>query len=538
VVKDLKATQSRSVRSAEWNLTDGVLYFRGKIYVPDSDYLDLRRQIVSLYHDTRVAGHSGRWKMLELVSRNYWWPQMSRYIGKYTSTCDSCIRTKTQRHQPVGELHPLPVPDTPWDTVSVDFIVELPESLGHDAVMVVVDSVTKTSHFIPTFITVSAAGTARLFVQHLWKLHGLPRRVVSDRGLQFIAEFTRELYQMLGIKVAATTAYHPQGDGQTEHVNQELEQYLRLFINQRQDDWVDLLPLAEFQYNNHVHSATQHPPFLLQTGRLPRMGFEPDQRPSNTEFVNEFTERMRSTLEEAKAALVKSKDDMSRYYNQRRMPAPEFRPGDKPEVYLDGVDITTTRPSRKLSHKYLGPFPVVRKVGNNIYRLRLPPSMSRIHPVFNVVKLTPASDDPITGRRTAPPPPPEIVNGEEEWVVEEILDSKMMNRKLCYLVKWKDFGIEHNSWEPWDNVHAPELVAELYRKHPGAARHIRTTKFLSFPFRPTTASRRHYSEGGVDVRGHSVSVPTSVTPVPNSVTSVTLSPIYVPLHRRTVRSPS
>jgi hypothetical protein len=404
--------------------------------------------------------------------------------------------------------------------------------------MVVVDSVTKTSYFIPTFITVSAAGTARLFVQHIWKLHGLPRRVVSDRGLQFVAEFTRELYRMLGIKVAATTAYHPQGNGQTEHVNQELEQYLRLFVNQRQDDWVDLLPLAKFQYNNHVHSATQHPPFLLQTGRLPRMGFEPDQCPSNIESVNEFMEQMRSTLEEAKAALVKLKDDMSRYHNQRWMPAPEFHPGDK--VYLDGTDITTTRPSRKLSHKYLGPFPVVQKVGNNIYRLRIPPSMSCIHPVFNVVKLTPASDDPITERRTAPPPPPEIVDGEEEWVVEEILDSKMMNRKLRYLVKWKDFGIEHNlnSWEPWYNVHAPELVAEFYRKHPGAARHIRTTKFLSIPFRPTTVSRRHCSEGGWDVRGHSVSVPTSITPVPNSVTYVTPSPIYVPPYRRTVRSPS
>jgi hypothetical protein len=163
---------------------------------------------------------------------------MSRYIGKYTSTCNLCIRTKTQRRQPVGELRvrPLPIPDTPWVTVSVDFIVELPESSGHDAVMVVVDSMTKTAHLIPTFITVSAAGTARLFVQHVWKLHGLPRKVVSDRGPQFVAEFTRELYRMLGIKVTATTAYHPQGDGQTECVNQELEQYLCLFVNQRQDD--------------------------------------------------------------------------------------------------------------------------------------------------------------------------------------------------------------------------------------------------------------------------------------------------------------
>jgi hypothetical protein len=233
---------------------------------------------------------------------------------------------------------------------------------------------------------ISAVGTARLFVQHIWKHHGLPRKVVSDRGPQFVAEFTRELYRILGIKVAATTAYHPQGDGQTEHVNQELEQYLRLFVNQRQDDWVDLLPLAEFQYNNHVHSSTQHPPFLLQTGRLPRMGFEPNQRPSKVESVNEFTNRMRSTLDEAKAALAKSKDDMARYYNQRRTPAPEYHPGDK--VYLDGSDITTTRLSRKLSHKRLGPFSIVRKVGNGAYRLCLPPSMKRIHPVFNAHQQT------------------------------------------------------------------------------------------------------------------------------------------------------
>ena len=172
----------------------------------------------------------------------------------HVSTCDLCLWTKAHRHPLVGELHPLPIPDNPWDTVSVDFIVELPDSAGHNAVMVVVDSITKQAHFMPTFMTITAAGTACLFIQHIWKHHGLPRKVVSDCGLQFVAEFTRELYQMLGIKLAATTAYHPQGDGQMECVNQELEQYLRLFVNQRQDDWMDLLPLVEFQYNNHVHA--------------------------------------------------------------------------------------------------------------------------------------------------------------------------------------------------------------------------------------------------------------------------------------------
>jgi hypothetical protein len=307
---------------------------------------------------------------------------------------------------------------------------------------------------------------------------------------------------MLGIRLAATTAYHPQGDGQTERVNQELEQYLRVFVNQRQDDWADLLPLAEFQYNNHVHSSTQHPPFLLETGRLPRMGFEPDQRPSRLESVNEFKDRMRNTLEEAKAALTKSKDDMARYYNQKRSAAPKYNPGDK--VYLDASDIQTTRPSRKLSHKRLGPFPIERQVGNNAYRLRLPAAMKRLHPVFNVIKLTPAKDDPIPGRRIPPPPDPEIIDGEEEWVVEEILDSKVINRKLRYLVKWKDFGLEHNSWEPWDNVHAPKLIADFYQKHPGAARQIRSIEFQSIPFRPIEVPRRHFLKGGVDVRGHPV----------------------------------
>src|SRR6202035_2128381 len=140
--------------------------------------------------------------------------------------------------------------------------------------------------------------------------------------------------------------------------------------------------------------------------------------------------------------------------------------------------------------------------------LRLPPSMSRLHPVFNVVKLTPAPDDPIEGRQPRPPPPPEIIDGEEEWIVEKILDSKVMNRKLRYLVKWEGFGIEHNSWEPWDNVNAPQLVTEFHQRHPGAARRIRTADFNALLFRPTVeVPSRHSLEGGVDVRGHPIHAP-------------------------------
>jgi len=271
--RELWQAASKTVRSAKWLEEEGLLWFRGKIYVPQNT--DLQRQVVLLCHDTKVAGHPGRWKTLELVSRDYWWPQMSRYIGQYVSTYDLYLRTKPMRQAPVGELHPFRIPDSWWDTLSIDFVVELPSSSRHDTVMTVVDSVSKRVYFIPTHTTVTVEGAARLFLHQVWKLHSLPKCVISDRGPQFVVCFTKELYHLLGIKLASSTAWYPQTDGQTERVNQELDQYLQLFVNERQDDWYDLLPMAEFQHNNHVYSTTQQPPFLLNTGWLPHMGFEP-----------------------------------------------------------------------------------------------------------------------------------------------------------------------------------------------------------------------------------------------------------------------
>jgi len=173
------------------------------------------------------------------------------------------------------------------------------------------------------------------------------------------------------------------------------------------------------------------------------MGFEPRQDPSNLETVNKFTKRMESATEEAKSAIRKAQENMTRYYNWRRSPAPIFKPGDR--VYLDASDIRTTRPSPKLSHRRLGPFKIECQVGPLAYQLKLSHGLRQLHPVFNVVKLSTAPDDPIPGRKPQAPLPPIVVDGEPEWEVEEVLDSCWHRRRFQFLIKWKGFSREHNS---------------------------------------------------------------------------------------------
>jgi hypothetical protein len=195
------------------------------------------------------------------------------------------------------------------------------------------------------------------------------------------------------------------------------------------------------------------------------MGFEPHRLCSKLDSVDEFAEHMAQGLEEAKSAIAKVKDEYAMYYNHQQEPASVFKPGDK--VWLDGSDIATNRPSSKLSHRCLGPFVVEMCIGRGAYFLALPPHFRRLHPMFPVVKLSIAHPDPIPGQRPAPPPPTTLVDGEDKYEVEAILDSRMRYNRLEYLVKWKGYDESNNQWEEHTQLHAKLKIAQFHRKNPG-----------------------------------------------------------------------
>jgi hypothetical protein len=480
-MEELEKSGQRRMDGEEWSREQGLILFRGKVYVPKD--MDLRRHLVSLHHDTPVTGHPGRWKTLELVTRNYWWPGISRYVASYVKGCDRCNRTKTFPAKLAGRLVPNPVPQDIWQIITVDLIEGLPESQGFDSIMVVVDRLSKMMHAIPTNKTVTSEGVARHFRDHVWKLHGLPEQVISDRGTQFVSGFMKELYTLLGIKMAPSTAYHPQTDGQTERVNQEIEQYLRVFVNHRQDDWAEWLPLAEFTHNNRIQASTRQTPFMLNSGKHPRMGVEPG-RVTKNESVDNFVTRMKASRKEAEAALHQAAEDMARYYDRSRKDAVEYQVGDK--VWLEGKDIKTNRPSKKLEDKRYGPYRITKVISPNAYKLQIPNSM-RIHPVFNTVKLRPYLEDPIAERpQPERPAPVVVVDGEPEWAVEHLEDSRIYgrSRKMQYLVKWKGYPREENTWEDAENIISEDLINDFHRRHPSAPRRISAAIFQTLKFRP------------------------------------------------------
>ena len=362
---------------------DGIVTWGERIYIPRDK--KLREEIMRMNHDSMMAGHPGRFKTQELITRNYWWPLIQSDIKKYINGCEVCQRTKSKRSQPAALLNPNKTPTRPWEIVTVDFIGPLPESQGYNAIMVVVDRFTKGAHFIPTTIEITSLGTAKEFRDHVFVHHGLPRKIISDRGTQFVSAFMTDLFKLLGMAANRSTAYHPQTDGQTERVNQEIEQYLRIFINHRQTNWADWLPMAQFSYNDKIHSSTHYSPFYLNHGHHPWKGGEPNTSVKNEE-ADAFVQRMKKIREDAEASLNAAAETMKRFYDRHTKPSVDHPIGSR--VYLEGTNIRTDRPAKKLEDKRYGPFEIIEKVGKASYKLKLPSTWRSIHPVFHESLIT------------------------------------------------------------------------------------------------------------------------------------------------------
>ncbi|SJL05370.1 uncharacterized protein ARMOST_08737 [Armillaria ostoyae] len=431
---------------------DGILYYDNRVYVPR--HPSLRGEIISQSHDHITAGHPGIAKTRELVQREYWWPKIQKDVEAYVKGCETCQRTKSNTQSKPAPLHPNAIPTEPWTHISVDMVTGLPSSNGHDALLVIVDRFSKAIILVPCNVELSAAGWARILRDHVYARHGMPQVVISDRGPQFVSAFMKELYRMLDITQNASTAFHPQTDGQTERVNQEVEKYLRIFINYHQDDWADWLPLAEFAHNNRTHSATGKSPFMILYGRNPRIIPDSPRTPnSKVPAASDFSKAIAQIHKETETALDEAADRMKTQYDKHKRPAREYHAGDK--VWLDATNLHLPRPKKKLDDKRVGPFLILEKTGASAYKLKLPPHW-KIHPRFNEKLLSPFIPPAFPNQERPPPPPPDLIDGEEEWEIEEILDSKPRKVRakrgqpsttvIDYFIKWVGHTREHNSW--------------------------------------------------------------------------------------------
>jgi hypothetical protein len=380
---------------------------------------------------------------------------MRAKIFQYVEMCETCQRIKRPKVSPIP-VQPLESPTKPWQYISYDMIVGLPIDGGKDAILVIVDSFSKYSIMVLCSSKVTAKDIANLFLEHVWKRHRFPEKTVSDRGPVFKNKYIKALYKRLGIKAHFSSAYHPQSDGQTERMNPGIKQFLRAYAGMYQRDWVKWLPMAEFSYNNAVHSATGTSPFRCLYGRDPVM--TPTKIVMEVPEANNMADTLQRIWDKTSVALKMAKEQMT---GREPREVPEtFEIGDR--VWLDSRNLRLKTNSPILMDRRLGLFKVIEKLSDRAYRLQLPENL-KIHNVFYVGLLSKVKEDksrPII-RETGPLE----VKGEEEYEVEEIVDRKHHLNGWCYRVKWKGYGPESNTWEPKANLeHAEKIIKNYHQK--------------------------------------------------------------------------
>jgi hypothetical protein len=453
----------------EFSVKNGVIYKDNRIYVPNKT--DIKTQIMNESHDSPLSGHVGTAKTTELVTRRFYWPGMHEEIRKYVVSCLPCQSNKPSQQVPMGLLQPLPIPDKRNEQWTMDLITQLPRSKsGNDAIVVWVEKLGKLAHFKATRTAISAPELAKLFYQEVVRHHGIPMSIVSDRDPRFTSNFWRSLWKLTGTKLAMSTAYHPQSDGQTERANRTLEDMLRAYTSYEQDDWDEKLVAAEIAYNNSVQASTGFSPFFLNSGQHPHLPLgaaisEADLSANPT--ANQMLTDMNTSIAKAKENIKAAQQRQAHYANQHRREV-VFKVGD--QVLLSTANIRNENRAPKLTAKYIGPFAITRVVSDVAYELELPVTL-KIHNVFHVSKLRKYVDGsesfPERKQEERLPPVADVIDGEDAWEVERIVGKRMYRRGrskqgvLQYLVLWKGYPEWEKTWEPIGNLTgAREAVAE------------------------------------------------------------------------------
>jgi hypothetical protein len=428
--------------------------YEGRLFVP----ADLRTELLERIHGAPTHGHQGVAKTYDRLRRNYDWPGAKKEVQDFIGKCTICSKSKSSRHKPYGTIRQPSIPEEPWQSVTMDFIVKLPLSkdpvtgVKYDSILNINDRLTKAAEFIPYKESSNAEQLAHVILRELVARHGLPREIITDRGSVFTSKFWQSLVAALGVKSKLSTAYHPQTDGQTERTNQTLEQYLRSYINQQQDNWVTMLPMAQFAYNSSKSESTGFTPFYANHGREPEAHLEPLAGPDAPKATT-TAQQIKEIWDQAKTNLTKARKRQAQHYNKSKVEGPTFEEGDL--VFLNRKNIKTKRPNGKLDFKKLGPFRVNKVISDVNYQLELPDN-SRIHPVFHVSLLEPAPAG-------AQPETDQEIDEEPEYEVEKILQQRTGQQGLEYLVKWKSYPPSENSWEPAIHLENCQTLLRQFR---------------------------------------------------------------------------
>lgn len=437
---------------------DALWWHHNAIVVPKVD--SLCEDILMECHDAFYSGHMGITKTLKQVETRFWWPSLRDDVKKYVNSCDVCQRSKASTTKIAGLLQPLEIPEKKWECVSLDFITGLtPTRQGHDAILVCVDKLSKMAHFIATVTTVTAEETSRLFIDNVFKHHGLPEKLISDRDTRFTSRFWAALCHILGTRQAMSTAFHPQTDGQTERVNRILEDMLRHYVSPTQDDWDMYLSLVEFAYNNAWQESIRTTPFMLNYGQHPLTPLNRGISRCHVPAAKDFAQSMSSILQEAKKHLLAAQNRQKSYADTKRREL-SFDVGAQVLLSTSNIKLKISG-AKKLLPRWIGPFRIMKRVGNVAYKLELPETL-KIHPVFHVslLKLYRASG------KVQPPPPPILEEDDElSFEVERVLAHEIRGSRTrpqkYYLIKWLGYGLEHNSWEPEKNL-SLEVLKEYW----------------------------------------------------------------------------